>query len=292
MKLCLICHRPLDADAEEGSVCCANASRQWRCTQCAKISEGFAFPYGRCPHCGGELVMPQARRIDDAAALQAIRMAFEIELGGRAFYQRAAAESDDATLRDLFARFALMEGEHMELLARRYHFDVPASAPNFKVELAAIFGTVQSRPHDPTNLFRIAIGMEHRAAEFFAERSAQARPGSSEQRLYRELAAEEAEHAKELSAEYARWRVGKLGSLRGDLLRPETPPAVTLVRLTNAAAVLLAHHDAQRTALCCGAQSTSYGALRDSVARAASVLRLRGVAMGDRVAIKLSDGCD
>jgi acyl-coenzyme A synthetase/AMP-(fatty) acid ligase/rubrerythrin len=292
MKLCPNCQRPLAADAEEGSVCCASASRQWRCTQCAKVSEGFAFAYGRCPGCGGELVLPQASRIDHASALQAIRKAFEIELGGRAFYQRAAAESDDSALRDLFSRFALMEGEHMETLARRYHVDVPVPEPGFKAELAAIFGTVPNRPQDPESLFRIAIEMEQRAADFFAERSAQAGTGSSEQRLYRELAAEEIGHAQQLSAEYARWRVGKLGVSRADLLRPETPRTLTPVRLMNAAAVLLAHQDPQRTALRCGAQSTSYGALHEGVARAASVLRARGVALGERVAIRLPDGYD
>jgi acyl-coenzyme A synthetase/AMP-(fatty) acid ligase/rubrerythrin len=288
---CPKCHRPINADSGDVIVCCASASWQWRCTQCHKVSEGFAFPYGRCPHCGGELARPPARRFDDAAALQAIRMAFEIELGGRAFYQRAAAQTDDAQLRDLFSHFAQMEGEHMETLARRYHVDPPAPTPNFKVELAALFGAVVNRPRDPANLFRIAIGMEKRAAAFFAERSAKARPGSSEHALYRELAEEELEHAQLLTAEFERWQVGKL-QLRGDALRPETPAAPNLVRMTNAAAVLLAHHEPQRTALVCGEQNMSYGALHGSVARAASLLRLRGVESGQRVAIKLPDGLD
>ena len=288
---CPKCHRPIDADADGVIVCCASASWQWRCTQCHKVSEGFAFPYGRCPHCGGELARPPARRFDDAAALQAIRMAFEIELGGRAFYQRAAAQTDDAALRDLFSHFAQMEGEHMETLARRYHVDPPAPTPSFKVELAAIFGAVAHRPRDPANLFRIAIGMEQRAAAFFAERSARARPGSSEHTLYRELADEELEHAQLLNAEFERWQIGKL-QLRGDALRPEAPASPPLVRMTNAAAVLLAHHDPQRVALVCGEQTLSYGALHGSVARAASLLRLRGVVGGERVAIKLPDGFD
>ena len=289
---CPKCHRPIDANAGDTIVCCASASWQWRCTQCHKVSEGFAFPYGRCPRCGGELARPPARRIDDVAALQAIRMAFEIELGGRAFYQRAAAQSDDAVLRDLFSRFARMEGAHMEILARRYHVDPPAPSPEFKVELAALFGAVANRPGDPANLFRIAIGMEQRAAAFFAERAAQARPGSSEHALYRELAAEEFEHAQELSTQFASWRVGKPQLLGGDALRPALPASSTLVRMTNAAAVLLAHHDAQRTALSCGDQSLSYGALHDRVARAASLLRRRGAQSGERVAIKLPDGFD
>lgn len=288
---CPKCHRPVDAGADATIVCCASASWQWRCTQCHKVNEGFAFPYGRCPQCGGELLRPPARRFDDAAALQAIRMAFEIELGGRAFYQRAAAQTDDALLRDLFSHFAQMEGEHMETLARRYHVDPPAPTPNFRVELAAIFGAVANRPRDPANLFRIAIGMEQRAAAFFAERCAKARPGSSEHTLYRELADEELEHAQLLNAEFERWQIGKL-QLRGEALRPEAPASPPLVRMTNAAAVLLAHHDPQRAALVCGEQSMSYAVLHASVAHAASVLRVRGVEGGQRVAIKLPDGLD
>jgi len=134
--LCPKCHQPLDDDVH---VCSADASLQWRCTQCAKVSMGFAFPYASCPHCGARLEAIDARRVDDAAALEGIRRAFEIELGGRAFYQRAAAESDDPALRDLFGRFAVMEGEHMETLSRRYHIDVPAPSQAFRVEVAAIF---------------------------------------------------------------------------------------------------------------------------------------------------------
>ena len=159
--LCPKCHRPLDDNDGDGVyICCANSSLQWRCTQCAKVSEGFAFPYESCPQCGAELRLLDARRFNEAAALEGIRTAFEIELGGRAFYQRAAAESNDPALRDLFSRFALMEGEHIETLSRRYHIDVPAPSPAFKVELAAIFADIKRRPQDPNNLFRIAIGLE------------------------------------------------------------------------------------------------------------------------------------
>src|SRR5690606_40017019 len=78
---CPKCHRPLE-DADDGVyICCADAVLQWRCMQCAKVSEGFAFPYGRCPQCGGELEMLDAREVDQAPALEGIRKAFEIELG-------------------------------------------------------------------------------------------------------------------------------------------------------------------------------------------------------------------
>lgn len=213
--LCPKCHQPLE-DGEESYICCANASLQWRCAQCAKVSEGFALPYGLCPHCGGRLEAVAPRTIDAEAGLAGVRKAFEIELGGQVFYLRAAADSIDPILKDLFGRFATMEQEHMQTLQRRYHASLPESAGEFKIELAAIFAGVPSRPSDPANLFRIAIGMEQRATRFFEDCAQEVPQGSPEQQLYRELAAEEREHAAMLTTEYARWREGKPGLMRAD----------------------------------------------------------------------------
>jgi len=292
--LCPKCHRPLEDERDGVYICCADAALRWRCRQCAKVSEGFAFPYGRCPHCAGELVVHDAPGVaNNAAALDSIRMAFEIELGGRAFYQRAAAESREPELKQLFGRFALMEGEHMETLSRRYHLDVPATSPEFRLEVAAVFANVEHRPQDPGNLFRIAIGLEHRAAHFFTTRADQAAPGSPEQQLLRELAAEEREHAELLRTEHERLRAGKPGLFSVDLLgTPTARAAVTDTLTPNAAALILSGQEAQACALVCGTQTLSFGALRDRVARTAGALRERGVLAGDRVAIKLPDGLD
>ena len=212
--LCPKCQQPLE-DGEESYICCANASLQWRCVQCAKVSEGFALPYGMCPHCGGKLETLNPRTIAEEAGLAGIRKAFEIELGGQAFYLRAAADSIDPILKDLFGRFAVMEQEHMQTLQQRYHARPPPTRGELPVELAAIFAGIPHRPNDPANLFRIAIGMEQRAARFFERCAQAAKPGSPEQQLYRELAAEEREHADFLTTEYARWREGKPGLLLG-----------------------------------------------------------------------------
>lgn len=216
--LCPKCHQPLE-DGVESYICCANASLQWRCTQCAKVSEGFALPYGLCPHCGGKLERVTPGLADEAAALDGVRKAFEIELGGEAFYRRAAAASSDPILQDLFGRFATMEQGHMQTLQRRYHADKPVSNEAFRVETTAIFAGVPVRPGDPANLFRIAIAMEQRAAAFFEQCAQNATPASAEQQLYRELAAEEHEHAALLGTEYTRWREGKPG-LMNDLEEP------------------------------------------------------------------------
>jgi acyl-coenzyme A synthetase/AMP-(fatty) acid ligase/rubrerythrin len=283
--LCPRCHRPLADDAEGPYVCCAGAVLQWQCAQCGKRSSGFAFPYGRCPQCAGELVAIDGDGAADAP-LAALRTAFEIELGGRAFYQRAAADCADDTLRALFARFAVMEGEHMETLAQRYHLDIPDPAPDFQLEAAVLYAGVSPAPNDPEQLFKVAIGLEQRAVAFFTGLSAQQVGAAAEQRLYRELAAEEAEHAALLESEFARWREGRSGLLGG------TQPAAAAAGTVNAAALLLSHADASHTAIVCGEQRLSYGELRDRVARAAAVWQARGLRRGDRVAIKLPDGID
>jgi glutamate synthase (NADPH/NADH) small chain len=209
--LCPKCRRPIDGD--EPYICCATATLAWRCMDCMKVSEGFAFPYGTCPLCGGTLAVLDPRAIDDAAAVEGVRTAFEIELGGHAFYTSAARETADPALRDLFSRLAVMEEEHMATLSRRYHADIPAPSDDFRIEQAAIYAGIDHHPEDPGNLFRIAIAFENRAASFFTERSADAPEGSAEQMLYRELAAEENEHVVLLRTEYECWKAGRTGVL-------------------------------------------------------------------------------
>jgi glutamate synthase (NADPH) small chain len=177
------------------------------------VSEGFAFPYGMCPACGGKLALADPRQVTDAEALAAIRVAFEIELGGQAFYGRAAREASDPTLRELFGKFVAMEREHMETLSRRYHVDVPVPTADFQINRAAIYAGIDTRPEDPANLFRIAIAFEERAVAFFEKRSRLEAAGVAERELYRELAAEEREHVALLTTEYERWKSGKAGIL-------------------------------------------------------------------------------
>ncbi|TBW38450.1 NADPH-dependent glutamate synthase [Siculibacillus lacustris] len=209
--LCPKCHRPLEGT--ESYICCAEETLEWRCQDCGKVSEGFAFPYGSCPHCGGRLDVRSPRIAENAEAITAIRTAFEIELGGRAFYRRAAERSADPILKDLFFRFADMEDEHMRTLSRRYHATVPESSDTLKLEVLSLYSGVAGSPDDPAMLFQTAIGLEKRAVAFFAERSAAAPQGAPEHQLYLELAAEEREHVDLLTTEFARWKAGKPGLL-------------------------------------------------------------------------------
>jgi glutamate synthase (NADPH/NADH) small chain len=211
MNVCPRCRRPLEG--EESYICCAGMELRWRCDSCGKVSEGFAFPYGMCPYCKGRLELLERGAIEDTAALAAIRMAFEIELGGHAFYERAAREAKDPALQQLFSRFAEMEKEHMQTLSRRYHAEIPGAAADFQIDRAAIFAGVDRKPEDPVNLFRIAIAFEQRAVKFFTEQGERAPDGSPEKDLYKELAAEEREHVELLTTEFGRWQAGRSGIL-------------------------------------------------------------------------------
>lgn len=292
--LCPHCGQPrTDHDGAE-LLCCAAAWAEWHCTQCGEHSVAFAFPYGRCPRCGGQLTLSQAERESkpDSDAVAAVRTAFEIELGGRAFYQRAAVEADDDNTRALFRRFAAMEGQHMESLARRHHItELPPTPEVFGTELAAIFAGVESRPNEPGNLFRIAIAAEHRAAGFFLARASRARAGSAEQRQCLQLAAEEHEHAQRLSAELRLWRE-RVARRTAPSVQPAMLVPAPGVVFINAAQLLLSQADPARIALACGAEHLDYRELRARVARAAGTWRQRGLRPGDRVAVKLPDGFD
>ena len=211
MSICPRCQRPLED--EEPYICCAGQQLRWRCSECHKVSEGFAFPYGMCPHCKGKLELIDRGAIEDDAALAAVRKAFEIELGGHAFYERASRESKDPVLQELFSRFAGMEKEHMDILSKRYHAELPKDKDAFQLDHAAIFAGVDRHPEDPANLFRIAIAFEERAVEFFTREGELAPAGSVERDLYRELAAEEREHVALLTTEFRRWEAGKAGIL-------------------------------------------------------------------------------
>lgn len=214
MTLCPKCHQPLEGD--EQYICCADQTLTWKCDTCGKVSEGFAFPYGQCPVCQGRLVRDGGVGALDPAeekAMEAIRTAFEIELGGGAYYRKAAEEASDPALKDLFTRMSAMEDEHLETLQRRYHATVPPASPDFETARAAIFVGMDDNPSDPANLLRLAIGFEERAVTFFAGHVDQCTPGSVERELYEELAAEEREHVELLTLELRRFEAGRGGIL-------------------------------------------------------------------------------
>ena len=211
---CPRCQRPTDDDG----VCCGGSLVAWRCTECAKRSEGFAFPYGRCPACGGVLVVLDGVQVDGAAfggalsddALDAVRTAFEIELGGRDFYIAAAKHTSDEAMHDMFERLAAMEREHIDTLVQRYHLPPPPDADG-ELHPGVLQAGGHDTPDDPIELLELALTLEQRAEAFFTSRLPTAAPAAYE--LYRELAAEEGEHIALLTTELTALRSNRRGLL-------------------------------------------------------------------------------
>ena len=207
--VCPRCHRPVEEGDDDG-ICCADQVVAWKCTDCAKRSEGFAFPYGRCPACAGTLVPIDPTGTVPDEAMDAVRKAFEIELGGRDFYVAAAKHTSDEAMHDMFQRLADMEREHIDTLVRRYHLSPPADASG-DLHPGALQAGAQRVPTDPVDLLQLALTLEQRAEAFFREHLDDTSPGARE--LYRELAAEEGEHIALLTTEIAALQGNRRGLL-------------------------------------------------------------------------------
>ena len=204
---CSKCRRPFEPGDEE-HICCAGERIIWTCTSCQKASEGFAFPYGLCPACGGTLELGHDASLESEAAVAAIRHAFEIELGGIVFYTQGAKEiaEKDPDLAHLFNELAEMERGHLETLARRYHVEAPAEALALMLTPAqvAVYAGANIKDSSGASLLRLAVHLEKRARAFFLDAGRKFPTGSHEWRLYRELEAEEREHVDMLSTVLAR----------------------------------------------------------------------------------------
>ncbi|RME26362.1 MAG: NADPH-dependent glutamate synthase [Deltaproteobacteria bacterium] len=214
--VCPRCHLPIEPG--ESYVCCAGQTLRFHCLDCHKVYEGQAFPYGRCPACGGRLSLDPG--VTGAAVTDplvvAVREAIEIEIGGAAFYAEGAARAEDAELASLFSRLAAMEEEHLEVLSRRYHAAVPAREELRGAVSGGTWRAVLGQPELPTDgesLLRLALRLEERARDFFASRARDLAEGSTAWKLYRELEAEESEHVAIIQTELRRWRAGAAGML-------------------------------------------------------------------------------
>ncbi len=209
-NLCPGCGRPTEEG--EAYICCSGQAITWRCTSCHKVYEGFALPYGMCPACGGKLSLESAEGVDSTEAQQAIAHAFEIELGGMAFYSQGAKQATDPTLKELFATLSDMEKEHLATLSRRYHVEPPAEQPGgapSPAQMAVYAGAELPEGAGGAELLELALRLEERARDYFAARALSLEEGTAQWRLYRELEAEECDHVATIETALERFREGK-----------------------------------------------------------------------------------
>ena len=283
--LCPKCQRPLDDESDGSHICCADASLQWRCEQCAEVSEGFAFAYGRCPHCGGKLDGARwARRATDRGnARRRSHRVRDRARRARVLPARRGRQHRSAAASRLFGRFALMEGEHMETLSRRYHLDVPLPSPAFRRrgggDLCA--GRETGRRTRPT-CFASRSGWRtarHTSSARAPPAPSRIRPSSSCTANWRPRSASTPASCPSSTSAGAAACRGCSASIcwaprrRRRKAAARRRPRRTPPRCCSADAA------AQRTALVCGDATLSYGELRDTRgANGRSVWRARGIA--------------
>ncbi len=199
---CPKCHRILEEDA----ICCAGVRYTWKCRSCAKLTQGFVVPYGKCFLCGGDIEVVSDRDIAASEDIEVVRSAVQMEVDMYHFYKMAVARAADGPARDVLEDLYEREQEHIEELATKYHLDLdnavfeppPAVADILEKELFS--GVSIDESDSMKKIYEKALELERRSHSFFAERAA-ALPEGREKEICRELAAEEEEHVALLETE-------------------------------------------------------------------------------------------
>jgi glutamate synthase (NADPH/NADH) small chain len=199
-SMCPKCHQPVDEDI----VCCANLKITWKCGKCGKRSVGFAFPFGRCPMCGGALSQVDLPSVEGREEVEAVQTAIQFEMTAAAFYRHAAALAKDPGAREAFERFVEFEEGHRDELEEKYHVHPDPERPRLADAFVRdeLFAGVDDRDavRQADRLYEIALGHERRTRDFF-ERKVKELPAGPARELYRELAMEEEEHISLLESE-------------------------------------------------------------------------------------------
>ena len=203
--LCPRCHELVESQTE----CLAGVRERWKCTDCGKLSVGFAAPMGRCLICGGEAEQVEAMRAGESQLAPLIREVMQRELDAYTFYRLASARTTDTGLRVVLDKLAQMELGHIDELETKYHLhqdpNVRTSNPERDERLARVLfeGLDFSAAESAAAVLDTAIAMEERTRIVFQDR-ATAEPEGMAKQMLRELAAEEEAHATYLRRERSR----------------------------------------------------------------------------------------
>ncbi len=202
-SVCPKCHQVVAEDV----VCCADLVYTWKCTQCHKVTKGFAAPYGKCYMCGGVLRVVKGHKFDDPMRVKPIRDAVQLELNAYHFYRLMLPKVADPTLRAIVQELCEHEADHLHTLQERYHTHLNEEVLELRPDLDSLLsnslfqGIDLADPREgPLGLYDMAILMERRTRDHF-KRLAQALPDGPERDVCRELAAEEEEHVALLKTE-------------------------------------------------------------------------------------------
>jgi glutamate synthase (NADPH/NADH) small chain len=200
---CPKCHRLIESD----SVCCADVKYTWKCRSCGKLSTGFVIPYGRCFLCGGENELTDGYSGMQAELVSIVQEAVQYEVDMYHFYRLALERTRDPLLSAVLEELYHKEVDHLAELEEKYHLHLDPDLrvlPGQKEQIISrwIFEGIDFSNAEGhiLQVYDKAIAMERRTRDRFLAHAA-ALPQGPHKEIYRELAAEEAEHVSILETE-------------------------------------------------------------------------------------------
>jgi glutamate synthase (NADPH) small chain len=202
-SICPKCHQPVDSD----SICCAEIKHTWKCKSCGKLSTGFVVPYGRCFLCGGENELIEGYKGASADLVAIVQEAVQFEVDMYHFYRIASQKTKDETLRAVLQELFHKEEDHLKELEDKYHLHFGHDLRQLpekdeKIVFGFIFHGIDFKDTEGhiLQVYSRAIAMERRTMNRFLHHADSLPPGPQKE-LYRELAAEEADHVNILETE-------------------------------------------------------------------------------------------
>ena len=147
--------------------------------------------------------------MSDSAALTILKIAILLETRGKAFYKKAAEDSDDTAIKEFFQMMAAEEVSHVKILSEQYKSYqangtfIPRSADEAATTAADHIITDQLKANIAAAGFEsaaisAAMGMEERAIKLYSQRAAEA-TDPDEKALYQWLADWESQHLEMLA---------------------------------------------------------------------------------------------
>jgi glutamate synthase (NADPH) small chain len=200
---CPKCHKVIESD----SVCCADVQFTWKCKSCGKLSTGFVVPFGRCYLCGGENEVTNGYSGEQPELVAIVQEAVQYEVDMYHFYRLALERTSDKVLRAVLEELYHKEEDHIAELEKHYHLHLDPDLLTLSEQKQQIFadrifqGIDFKKPegHIP-QVYDKAIALERLARDRFLAHAA-ALPTGPQKEVYRELAAEEADHITDLETE-------------------------------------------------------------------------------------------
>jgi glutamate synthase (NADPH) small chain len=200
---CPKCHQVIESD----SVCCVDIQYTWKCKSCGKLSTGFVVPFGRCYLCGGENEVTRGYSGAQPELVAIVKEAVQYEVDMYHFYRLAMERTSEKVLKAVLEELYHKEEDHLAELEKHYHLHLDPDLLKLPEQKQQFFADWVFRGIDFKNakghipqVYDKAIAMERLTRDRYLANAA-ALPDGIQKEIYRELAAEEADHISTLETE-------------------------------------------------------------------------------------------